>query len=155
VTIVAALEGNWRALRRRRDILSARGFKTLRGAHFLLAETSEISLMGPWVIVRPDLAEILYPENGVLGPPQLALERLIVHCNGAPPPPEELFAIPRPHADVSKRFVPEDAQPLIDLVETKCLGWEHICIHFPGRTAKALQRRYKQKTCLPKAYEQS
>jgi hypothetical protein len=76
-----------------------------------------------------------------------------VHCNGAPPPPEELFAIPRPHADVSKRFVPEDAQLLIDLVETKCLGWEHICIHFPGRTAKALQRRYKQKTCLPKAYE--
>jgi len=153
VTIVAALEGNWRALRRRREILSAQGFKTLRDAHFLQAETSEISLAVPWDLVRPDLAEILYPENGDLGPPQLALEKLIEHCNGAAPLPEELFAIPRPHAGVGEKFVPEDDKLLIDLVESKCLVWKHIAIHFPGRTAKALQRRYKQQTCPQKAYE--
>jgi len=116
VTIEAALKGIERSRQSRRAYLLDRGLKNLRETHFL-GETSETSLVMPWDIVRPDLAEILYPENGDLGYPQVALERLIAHCNGAAPSIElELFASPRPHlGHARERYTPEDDQLLVSL----------------------------------------
>jgi len=67
-------------------------------------------------------------------------ELLVNPASGAPR--KDLVTIPRPPAEPYEVFSLEDDELLIDLKQNRSMTWDHILLHFLGRTYGSLQGHY-------------